>query len=214
MGVERVAVAGLRPIVRPDSGVVAGPARTLRFLPRREDVRKPPRGSLNRSLVDAINPGEVLVIDSSGRLDAAVLGDMLAARARYRAAAAVVTDGAVRDVEGLQEIGLPVFARGTHPDPSGSHLLPWDVDIAINCGGVLVQPGDWIVADADAVVVVPSALASDLAQRAETVLARDAFSQRLLAAGFPLDEAYPLPASREADFDRFRQDGSIPSDDG
>lgn len=210
LGVRSVVLAGVRPIVPPDGETVAGPARTLRFLPRREDVPAPPRPGLNRATVDAIGAGEVLVIDATGRLDAAVLGDMLAARARYRGAAAVVTDGAVRDVAGLRALGLPVFAGGTHPDPSGARLQPWDADVAVACGGVLVRPGDWILADADAVVVVPAALAADLAGRAETALARDAFSQRLLAAGFALDEAYPVPTHREADLERFQRDGSLP----
>lgn len=214
LGVRSVVLAGVRPVVPPGGETAAGPARTLRFLPRREDVPAPPRPGLNRATVDAIGPGEVLVIDAAGRLDAAVLGDMLAARARYRGAAAVVTDGAVRDIAGLREVGLPVFAGGTHPDPSGARLLPWDADIAVACGGVLVQPGDWILADTDAAIVVPVSLATDLAGRAEEALARDAFSQRLLAAGFALDEAYPVPAGRAADLERFRRDGSLPRRDG
>jgi len=213
LGVRQVVLAGVRPIVPPAHGAVAGPARTLRFLPSREDVQGLPRGPRNRALVDTIGPGEVLVIDASGRRDAAVLGDMLATRARHRAAAAVVTDGAVRDAEGLRDVGLPVFAAAIHPAPSGSRLLPWDTDVAVSCGGVLVQPGDWVLADADAVVVLPAALVAAVAERAETALARDAFSQRLLAAGFPLDEAYPLPPSRATEFDRFGRDGSVPRRD-
>lgn len=210
LGVTRVVARGLRPIV-PPAGVLAGPARTVRFLPAREDVPRPPQGAVNRRLIDQIGRGQVVVIDAGGCLEGSVLGDMLAARATYRGAAGVIADGVVRDVEGLTSVGLPVFARGTHPDPNSVSLLAWETDVAIQCGGVLVQPADWLLADADSVVVVPAALAQELATRGEAMNVEDAFCQQLLAAGFPLDEAYPLPSALRGDLERFRRDGSIPS---
>ncbi|MBI3972014.1 MAG: hypothetical protein HY332_12050 [Chloroflexi bacterium] len=210
LGVTRVVARGLRAIVPPD-GALAGRARTVRFLPGREDVKRPPRGAVNRALIDEIGRAEVVVIDAGGFSEGAILGDMLAARAKYRGAAGVIADGVVRDVVGLTAVGLPVFARGTHPDPSGATLLPWETDVAVQCGGVLVQPGDWLLADTDSVVVVPASLAEDVAVRGEATNVEDAFCQRLLAAGFPLDEAYPLPAGLRGDLERFQQDGSVPS---
>jgi regulator of RNase E activity RraA len=210
LGVTRVVAAGLRPVVAPP-GIVAGRARTVRFLPGREDVKRGPRGAVNRALIDQMGAGEVVVIDAGGFAAGAVLGDMLAARAKYRGAAGVIADGVVRDVEGLSAVGLPVFARGTHPDPSSATLLPWETDVAVQCGGVLVQPGDWVLADTDAVVVVPAAHAEEVARRGEETNLEDAFCQRLLAAGFPLDEAYPLPSTLRADLQRFAQDGHVPA---
>ncbi|HEV2123354.1 MAG TPA: hypothetical protein VGW38_11345, partial [Chloroflexota bacterium] len=107
--------------------------------------------------------------------------------------------------------GLPVFARGTHPDPSGATMLPWETDIAIQCGGVLVQPGDWILADRDSVVVVPAAHAENVAARGEQINLEDTFCQRLLASGFPLDEAYPLPQKLRGDLERFQRDSYVPT---
>lgn len=210
LGVTRVVAAGIRAIV-PPSGVLAGPARTVRFLPAREDVPRAPHGAVNRKLVDQLNPGEVVVVDTGGCLDGSVLGDMLAARAKYRGAAGVIADGVVRDLVGLTSVGLPVFARGTHPDPNSVSLLPWETDIAIQCGGILVQPGDWMLADTDAVIVVPAALAEQVADGGEATNREDEFCQRLLADGFPLDEAYPLPAGLRADLERFHRDGYVPS---
>lgn len=209
LGVTRVVAAGLRPIVPPE-GVLAGRARTVRFLPLREDVKRPPRGAVNRALIDEIGRAEVVVVDAGGCAEGAVLGDMLAARAKYRGAAGVIADGVVRDVVGLSAVGLPIFARGTHPDPSTVTLVPWETDVAVQCGGVLVQPGDWLLADTDSVVVVPAALAEDVAARGEEMNDEDAFCQRLLAAGFPLDEAYPLPAALRGDFERFKREGVVP----
>ncbi len=213
LGVTRVVMRGLRPIVPPagPGGVLAGPARTVQFLPAREDVPRPPRGAVNRALIDEIGGGEVVVVDAGGAAEGSVLGDMLAARAKYRGAAGVVADGVVRDVEGLTGVGLPVFARGTHPDPNSVSLLAWESDVAVQCGGVLVQPGDWVLGDTDSVLVVPAALAEQVAARGEETNAEDAFCQALLAAGFPLDEAYPLPAALRDDLARFQRDGYVPA---
>jgi len=209
LGVDRVTIQGLRLMVGP-SVPFAGRARTLRFLPLREDVPRAPGGAVNRRLIDELQPDEVLVIDAMGCMEGAVLGDMLAARARYRGAAGVVADGVVRDIPGLAALELPVFARGTHPDPSRLALTPWDADIPIQCGGRLVLPGDWILADTDAVIVIPARLADEVAARGLEADVVDEFCQRLLAAGFPLDDAYPLPEALHEDLERFRQTGVIP----
>ena len=210
LGVTRVVCRGLRPIVAPRA-VLAGPARTVRFLPGREDVSRSPGGAVNRRLIDELEPGQVVVIDAGGFAEGAVLGDMLAMRARVRGAAGVVADGVVRDVVGLTAVELPVFARGTHPDPSGATLLPWETDVAVQCGGVLVRPGDWVLADTDSVLVVPAELAPEVASRGEATNREDEFCQRLLGAGFPLDEAYPLPAGLREDLARFGREGYVPS---
>jgi regulator of RNase E activity RraA len=210
LGVTRVVAAGLKAIVAPHDGVMAGRARTVRFLPLREDV-KAPRGAVNRKLIDEMGPDEVVVEDTGGAMQGSVLGDMLAARAKYRGAAGVVADGVVRDVVGLAGVGLPVFARGVHPDPNSVTLLPWETDVAVQLGGVLVQPGDWILADTDAVIVVPAQLAEEVARQGEAMNLEDNFCQKLLAAGYPLDEAYPLPAKLKPDLERFAKDGHVPS---
>lgn len=209
-GVGRVVMQGIRALV-PVSGSAAGPARTLRFLPSREDLPKSPRGAVNRRLIDSIGAGEVLVIDAGGHLESAVLGDMLATRAQVRGAAAVVADGVMRDVAGIQAVGLPVFARGTHPAPNSFTLVPWDLDTAVQCGGVLVQPGDWVLGDTDAVIVIPPTLAEYVAERGEAIAREEEFSQRLLLNGFPLDEAYPLPAARRAELEQYLRDGTVPT---
>jgi regulator of RNase E activity RraA len=209
LGVDRVALQGLRLMAGP-SAPFAGPARTLRFLPLREDASRSPEGAVNRRLIDELQPGDVLVIDAMGCTEGAVLGDMLATRARYRGAAGVVADGVVRDLSGIEPLGLPVFALGTHPDPSRLALTPWEADVPIQCGGRLVLPGDYILADVDAVLVMPARLAGEIAARAEETGVVDEFCQRLLAAGFPLDGAYPLPAHLQDDLERYRRSGVVP----
>ena len=212
LGVYRVVVTGPRMLVPPPGETaVAGRARTLRFLPAREDVSASPGGGLNRKLMDLLEPGDVVVIDAGGSLLSATIGDMLAARAANRGAEAVFSDGLVRDIGSLETLGLAIYARGTHPDPSARALTPWDIDVPVQCGGVLVRPGDWMLVDADSAIVVPEALAEQVAERGAEMNAADEFSQRLLAAGFPLAVAYPISPKLKDDFTRYQQDGTLPT---
>lgn len=201
LGVDRTYMLGLRAMT--SSRRIAGKARTLRFLPLREDVT-PPRKGVNRQLIDALERDDVLVIDALGSLEGAVLGDMLAARAQARGAAGVVADGVIRDVDGIREIGLAVWARGTHSDANARALLPWETDVPIACGDVLVQPGDYVLADADGAIVVPPQYAEALLDKAEEMALEDEFSQQLLRGGARLDEAYPLSPAQRLEFEKFR----------
>jgi 5-oxopent-3-ene-1,2,5-tricarboxylate decarboxylase/2-hydroxyhepta-2,4-diene-1,7-dioate isomerase len=208
LGVTRVLLTGLRPMA--GDGPIAGPARTARLLPLREDQPRQPRGPVNRRLVDALEPGDVYVVDAMGCLAGAVFGDMQAARASFRQMEGAVIDGAVRDVEGLAGLGVKVWAKGSHPDPSGLCLTPWEIDVPIQCGGVFVQPGDWMLADADGVLVVPATLLEPLLAKAEVQAVRDDFSQRLMALGYPMAKAYPIAPELEPDLERFRTAGTLP----
>ncbi len=211
LGVSHIVMRDIRALV-PVRGTMAGLARTLRFLPDREDVGHSPSGPVNRVLYDTVNSGEVLVLDAMGCTTKAVLGDMMFARLQSRQIAAVVVDGAVRDVPVIAESGIPIFARGSCPEAFMTWLRPWEADCAIQCGGVLVKPGDWILADAEGVIVVPGDKAERLAEQAEKKRSRDAFSKALLAAGFPLDDAYPLPAYMLRFEGRFAANGRLPTE--
>lgn len=200
LGVDRTVMIGLRAMTLQTR--VAGRARTLRFLPAREDAKAPHKG-INRSLIERLDCDDILVIDAGGNLEGAVLGDMLAARTHARGAAGVVADGVIRDVDGIREIGLAVWAKGAYPDSNARALLAWETDVAVGCGGALVLPGDFILADTDAAMVVPPQHAPAMIARAEAMMLEDEFSQRLLRAGVALDDAYPIPASRRAEFDAF-----------
>jgi regulator of RNase E activity RraA len=210
LGVNQVLVRGLSRLTEGTSPVAAI-ARTLRYLPARGDVPAPESGRLHRAFIDRLDAGQILVIDAIGNRDVAVLGDMLAGRAAARGAVGAIVDGAIRDLSGVAALGLTMFARGVHPDASGGVLAPWEVDVPIQCGGALVKPGDWILADSDAVLVVPAQLVEELLVRAKEVLARDEFSQHLLGLGHRLPDAYPIPANQEDAFQRFLQDGTLPT---
>lgn len=180
----------------PGSKIV-GTAKTLRFVPFREDLFASHGGGYNaqKRAFDAVEEGEVIVIEARGDATTGTLGDILALRARARGAAAVVTDGGVRDFDAVAEIGLPVFSQGAHPSVLGRKHVPWDVDVTISCGGATVQPGDIIVGDGDGVIVIPPALAEEVADAALAQEVEDAWIAEQVAAGHPVDGLFPLNAA-------------------
>jgi regulator of RNase E activity RraA len=209
-GADRLLMRNVMPM-RSVAGSVAGPARTLRFLPSRADVTASPAGNIRMRLIDSAQPGEVLVFDTMGG-GGPVFGDMVALRAVKNGVAALVTDGKVRDVAAVSEIGLPLFAAGTAPAPSGPPMIAWEADGPIQCGGVLIFPGDWILGDSDGVMVIPRALAADVVERADGLVQEEGFCQQLLRRGHTLAEVFPMPAGLRPLYERYRGDGKLPSE--
>ena len=155
MGLFNQWVRGPAPI-KPEFARTAGRAFTMRFVPLREDVpgamiKKLP---VNRDVVEWMPAGSFVIADSRGTMDAATFGDIVVARMAKRGVTGVVTDGAVRDRNGLLAIGLPIWTRGFTAPPPGTRMMLAGWQEPIGCGGVAVFPGDVVVADADGVVVV------------------------------------------------------------
>lgn len=137
---------------------------------------------------DAVRAGDVLVIDSSGRRDAAVVGDIVGQALVARGAAGLVVDGAVRDVAGLDATGLATFAVGRHP-ATGSVHGPGAINVPIQLGGVAVHPGDLVRADSSGLVVVPRAHLAQVLELAAAVAEREQRWRRAIAQGTPLPVA-------------------------
>lgn len=182
---------------------LVGVAKTLRFVPLREDLFKTHGGGYNaqKRAFDAVAEGEVVVIEARGESGTGTLGDILALRARTRGAAGVVTDGGVRDFDAVREIGLPVFSRGAHPSVLGRRHVPWDIDVTIACGGATVQPGDIIVGDGDGVIVIPPSLVEEVVDEALAQEDEDAWIAEQVVAGHPVDGLFPLNAEWRAKYD-------------
>lgn len=207
---ETLVLRGVRALL-PVKRVLAGRARTLRFLPARGDIKASPHGKVHFDLLDDVHAGEILVFDTVRGLGGSVLGDMLALRAKLGGAEAVVTDGNMRDLAGLEAVGLPVFAAGTWPIPAAGSIIPWEMDVPVQCGGALVLPGDWILADADAVLVLSPALAQKLVQGAAEALREEQFCRDLLQRGHKLANAFPMPAALMPLYEAFKTSGEMPS---
>ena len=115
-------------------------------------------------VLDIARPGDIVVIDASGSMSAAVIGDMISNKARHRGIAGFIVDGLVRDLAGLQECGMPIYARGITPF-GPLHRGPGEVNYAVCCGGIVVHPGDIVRADSSGIAVIPRDAAESTLQR-------------------------------------------------
>lgn len=145
----------------PELGRFAARARTLRFLPPRPDliaeVRKGEDSPEYRAMARC-GPGDALVCDLMGETRACVFGDVKALQLKMNKAVGIVTDGGMRDLDVMaaENYNLAVYARGRTPYGTEPWGEPAEENVQIQCGGVLVRPGDVLVGDGDGVVVVPS----------------------------------------------------------
>ncbi|WP_179389131.1 fumarylacetoacetate hydrolase family protein [Psychromicrobium silvestre] len=199
-GFNNVSIDGLTP-TRPGEKVV-GTARTLRYVPNREDLFKEFGGGYNaqKRAIDTLKAGEVLVMEARGEKGTGTLGDILALRAMHNGAAGIVTDGGVRDYTAVAELEIPVYAANPHPAVLGRKHVPWAVDETIACGGSTVQPGDIIVADADGILVIPPALAEELANDSLQQEHEEAFIAAKVREGHSVDGLYPMNASWKQEY--------------
>jgi RraA family protein len=114
--------------------------------------------------LDVAEPGDIIAIAAGGSPMNAILGDLVSTKAKHRGIQGFVVDGLIRDLPGILEVGIPVFARGTTPI-GPLHRGPGEINYPIACGGVVINPGDIIVADAAGTVVVPRLICTELVTR-------------------------------------------------
>ena len=194
-GLNNVSIDGLTS-TRPDKRIV-GLARTLRYVPNREDLFKTHGGGFNaqKQAIDSVNEGEILVMEARGEKGTGTIGDILALRAQVRGAAAIITDGGVRDFSAVAAMDMPTYYSNPHPAVLGRRHIPWDTDITIACGGTTVQPGDIIVADSDGILVIPPALAEEVAEDSIVQEREETFIAEMVQQGHSVDGLYPLGAA-------------------
>ncbi|WP_426936604.1 fumarylacetoacetate hydrolase family protein [Brevibacterium sp. LE-L] len=199
-GLNNVVIEGVAPL-QPGAKVV-GTAKTLRFVPNREDLFKSHGGGYNaqKQAFDSIRPGEVIVIEARGESGSGTLGDILALRAKSLGATGVITDGGVRDSAEVAGI-LPVFATAKNPAVLGRRHVPWESDVAVACGNATVLPGDVIVADDDGAIVIPRDLAEEVVDAALAKEIEDGWVADQVAAGNPIEGLFPPKGEWKAKFE-------------
>jgi len=195
-GLRNVWLRGARPL-RPGQPRLAGRAFTLRFIPAREDLATPESWSSpksTRAAIESMPEGCIAVADAMRVDHAGIFGDILCARMTKRGVAGLVTDGAVRDLAGVVETGLPVWCQGAAGPPSiaGLTFVNWQEPIA--CGGVAVFPDDFIVADSDGVVLIPAALVDFVVEQGPEQEQLEGWIMQEVLEGASLPGLYPPDA--------------------
>lgn len=165
--------AAVRPLT-PQARLL-GPACTVKVYPGDNLM-------VHKSL-DLAQPGDVVVVDAASSTTFAVLGDLVAQKARHRGLAGFVVDGLVRDLPGILAMGdFPVFARGFTPI-GPLHRGPGEINFPVSAGGIVVHPGDVIVADGNGVVVVPKECLEEVVENLEQHAGAEAAYAAAVARG-------------------------------
>jgi regulator of RNase E activity RraA len=186
-----------------DQPRIVGPAFTLRFIPGREDLATPESLSSPKSTrfaIEEIPEGAVAVVASSGITDAGIFGDILCARMAARGAVGLITDGAMRDLDGIRKTGLPIWCSGICAPPSVAHLTFVDWQQPIGCGGVAIFPNDVIVADRDGAVVIPRALVGAVIEAGSEAEALEEWILQKVLEGRRLPGLYPPNEATTAEY--------------
>lgn len=188
--------------LHPGRPRMVGPVYTLRYIPAREDLnpievfRDP--GHKQRRAVEEIPDGHVLVMDCRGDASAASAGAILATRLQVRGCAGVVTDGGLRDADDIARLDMPAFcAKPSAPTNLTRHQAQ-DLNIPIGCGGVAVFPGDIAVGDGDGVIIIPAAIADELASEAKAMELYEGWVIEQVRAGASIIGLYPMNTDAES----------------
>jgi regulator of RNase E activity RraA len=215
-GFRNTFLNGLRPL-NPAHARFVGEAVTLRSIPAREDLdvvsafANPEHPQ--RKVIELLEPGQVLVMDCRGDLRAANGGGILSTRAMKRGAAAIVSDGAIRDSPEISRMPFPVFTAGASATISLTVHHAVDIDVPIACAGVPVFPGDILVGDEEGVVVIPRHLAAEIAGPAAEQEAFEAFILKKIESGAPLPGTYPANEATKAEYESYKTEQGLSEHD-
>ena len=184
-GLDRLGIAGqcagIRPLHRRFR--LAGRAFTIRYVPVGLS-----RGTVG-DYIDDLQPGQIPVLDNSGRLDATVWGDLLTVTAHASGLPGTVIDGICRDTERSLEIGYPIFSRGYWMRTGKDRVQADAYQVPVSVGGVRIEPGDILVGGADGLVAIPASRAAEVLEVTQQIAASEERIRAAVVAGGRLDEA-------------------------
>lgn len=208
-GLRNQFIQNVQPVAWKGRNMV-GQAFTLRYIPAREDrnpitvFRNPDHPQ--RVAVETCPPGFVLVMDSRKDARAASAGSILITRLAKRGCAGVVSDGGFRDAEGIGRLDMPAyFQRPSAPTNLTLHEA-LDINIPIACGDVAVFPGDVMLGDGDGVMVIPAALADEIAEECAGMESFEDFVMEQVEAGAAVIGLYPPTSEKaQADYAEWRE---------
>jgi regulator of RNase E activity RraA len=208
MGIRNPHMCG--PVAWTPGKCIAGPALTLQFMPKREDLYgddeyTDPEKQLHRHVLYHTQPGDIVVVDARADMISGVFGEMMMTYFMGRGGAGLVIDGCIRDYPEAKKLGIGLWIRGVTPNfHTQTGIFPFAVNGPVSCGNVLVMPGDIIVADDDGAVVVPVKLAPALLAKASTHHEWEEFSRIRLSEGGDLRRYYPLSEAAQPEYQEWK----------
>ncbi len=208
LGIRNSHICG--PVARVPGKAIAGPALTLQFMPKREDLYgadeyADPEKQLHRHVLYHAQAGDVVVVDARGDLKSGIFGEMMLTYFKGRGGLGVVIDGCIRDFANARDLGLGIWVSGVTPNYHvQTDVMPFGVNVPIACGGVLVMPGDIIVADDDGAVAVPVAMAARVIEHANKHHDWEDFSRERLSEGGDLRRYYPLSDAARPEYEAWK----------
>lgn len=203
------------PVAWTKGRAVAGPALTLQFMPKREDLYgegeyNDVEKQLHRHVLYHAQPGDIVVVDARADMRSGIFGEMMLTYFMGRGGVGLVIDGCVRDWPHVQTLDLGLWIRGVTPNfHTQTTLMPFAVNQPVACGGVTVIPGDIIVADDDGACVIPVAMAQQVIDHAGTHHEWEDFSREMLAKGGSLQRYYPLSDAARPEYEEWRKRNPI-----
>jgi regulator of RNase E activity RraA len=190
---------------------VVGPALTLQFMPKREDMYgageyQDREKQLHRLVLYKTQPGDIVVVDARGDMASGIFGEMMLTYFMGKGGIGVIIDGCIRDYPHAKGLDLGYWLRGVTPNyHTQTDVIPFAANVPIACGGVLVMPGDIIVADDDGAVVVPIKLAPELLGKAGAHAEWEVFTRIRLAQGGELRKYYPLSDEARPEYEAWKK---------
>jgi 4-hydroxy-4-methyl-2-oxoglutarate aldolase len=181
------AVSGIPPRSAPRR--IAGRVHTLKLV---EKDKAPPAAGAPRHLgtaaIEASSPGEIIVVEQRTGLDAGCWGGILSLGAKVRGVAGVIADGPLRDVDEAIQLDFPVFSRSVTARTARNRVAEAATDGPVKIGEVMVQPGDYVIADGSGVAFIPAAEAARVVAEAENIAQREAAMSKALLSGKRITE--------------------------
>lgn len=210
LGISSPAIEGITSFV-PEKSIV-GPAITLQYLPKREDQfpeggeYRAPDSQVHRHALYHAQAGDIVVVDGRGEVSSGVFGDMMLTYFKGRGGLGIIIDGAIRDFGDAKKLGLGMWLKGVTPYAHTVTVqFPYAYNVPIDCSGTLVIPGDIIIADDDGAVVVPAALAEQLAEAGGEHSEWEVFTREKLSEGGDLRKYYPLNDEAKAEYEEWKK---------
>jgi regulator of RNase E activity RraA len=206
-GLRNAAIQDVRPL-NPKAAVMVGEAFTLRYIPAREDLDHikvfEDLAHPQRKAVEEIPVGQVMVVDSRKDARAASAGGILITRMMMRGAAGIVTDGGFRDSPMLATLDFPVYCNRPSAPTNLTHHHAVDINAPIGCGDVAVYPGDIVVGDGEAVVIVPAGIANEVAEEAAAMTIFEDWVEARVRDGRSILGLYPANEATRAEFEAWK----------